>query len=405
MPSRLNDPQLDAPEPQDRSGLEVLRRRVARADLGQVPIIIGLFLIWIIFQIANPNFLSPLNLTNLLLQIVAIGTISLGITLILLIGEIDLSIGAVSGLCGAIMAVLNVKNGVPGPLAVLSGLLAGLVIGLFQGFWITRLRVPSFIVTLAGFLSWQAILLLVLGTTGTVNLRDPFIIGLAGTFVSPLVGWIVAICFIAILLGTGLADPHLRHGGGSRAVSFVIVYGRRLISALAILAAIVVFNADRGVPSAVIIFIGLLIIFDWLTQRTSWGRHLFAIGGNAEAARRAGIAVDSVRISVFALCSILGAAGGILGGARQLAVNQSSGSADLLLNAIAAAVIGGTSLFGGRGTVWGALLGALVIGSISNGMDLLALPTSVKLLITGIVLLLAVTLDALTHRRPATRGR
>jgi D-xylose transport system permease protein len=401
----LNDPRLGAADPQAGSALEQMRRRLARADLGQAPTIIGLLIIWGVFQSQNQNFLTSLNLTNLLLQIAAMGTIAVGITLVLLLGEIDLSAGAVSGLCAAIMAVQNVKNGMPGPVAVLLGLIAGLAVGLFQGFWITKLRVPSFIVTLAGFLGFQGVLLQVLGTTGTVNLRDPFITGLAGTFFPDEVGWAVAVVFIIFLVIANFVSQRQRRASGLLTGTPLASYGRLLILALAILATVAVLNDNRGLPSAVVIFIGLIIVFDWLTRRTTWGRHVFAVGGNAEAARRASIDVDGIRISVFALCSMLAAAGGILGGSRLLAVNQSSGSGDLLLNSIAAAVIGGTSLFGGRGTVWGALLGALVIGSIANGMDLLAYGAPIKFMITGLVLLLAVTLDAVARRRRETRGR
>lgn len=405
MSTMLNDPRLGAADPQAGSALEQARRRLARADLGQAPTIIGLLIIWGVFQSQNQNFLTSLNLTNLLLQIAAMGTIAVGITLVLLLGEIDLSAGAVSGLCAAIMAVQNVKNGMPGPVAVLLGLIAGLAVGLFQGFWITKLRVPSFIVTLAGFLGFQGVLLQVLGTTGTVNLRDPFITGLAGTFFPDEVGWAVAVVFIIFLVIANFISQRQRRASGLLTGTPLASYGRLLILALAILATVAVLNDNRGLPSAVVIFIGLIIVFDWLTRRTTWGRHVFAVGGNAEAARRASIDVDGIRISVFALCSMLAAAGGILGGSRLLAVNQSSGSGDLLLNSIAAAVIGGTSLFGGRGTVWGALLGALVIGSIANGMDLLAYGAPIKFMITGLVLLLAVTLDAVARRRRETRGR
>src|SRR6476469_10968269 len=185
MSTMLNDPRLVSADPGAAGPLAALRRQLSYTDLGSLPVIIGLVGIWIIFQTANDKFLSPLNLTNLLLQIAAMGTISIGITLVLLLGEIDLSAGYVSGFCAAVMTVLNVKQLWPGPAAVLAGLAAGLLIGLFQGFWITKLRVPSFIVTLAGLLGWQGALLLVLGNTGTVNLRDPFILSLTGTFFPP----------------------------------------------------------------------------------------------------------------------------------------------------------------------------------------------------------------------------
>jgi len=400
----LNDPRL-VTSPEGESTIGGLRRRLASADLGSLPVILGLVVIWAIFQNANSHFLSPLNLTNLLLQIAAVGTISVGIILVLLLGEIDLSVGAVSGLCAGVMAVMNVKMGISGPVAVLAGLVTGLLIGVLQGFWITKLRVPSFIVTLSGLLAWQGALLIVLGNTGTINLRDPFILGLAGTFLPPLAGWAVGALFVLAYVGAAVLQRQRRLAAGLGATSVASLIGQLLVVVVGAALVVGVLNADRGLPSAVIIFVAIIVIFHWITKNTLFGRHIFAVGGNAEAARRASINVDRIRITVFVLCSTLAAAGGILAASRLLAVNQSSGSGDLLLNAIAAAVIGGTSLFGGRGTVWAALLGSLVIGSISNGMDLLALDASIKFMITGGVLLLAVTLDALARRRREATGR
>lgn len=403
MSTMLNDPRLI----KDEAGGPVssLLRRLGRADLGSLPVILGLIVIWAIFQIANPNFLTPLNLTNLMLQIAALGTISVGIVLVLLLGEVDLSVGAVSGLAAAVMAVLNVKMGVPGPVAIIAGLITGLLIGTLQGWWITKMRVPSFIVTLAGLLGWQGVLLFVLGSTGTVNLRDSFILSLAGTFFPPLVGWIVGIAFVALSTATLLRERQKRIQADLPVSSIRLLIGRIALLAVGVLGTIALLNANRGLPLALIFFVGLVVFFDWVTRRTTFGRHVFAVGGNMEAARRASINVDFVRISVFSLASTLAAFGGILAASRLLAVNQSSGGGDLLLNAIAAAVIGGTSLFGGRGTAWAALLGALVIGSISNGMDLLALASPIKLMITGFVLLTAVTIDALSRRRREAAGR
>ena len=388
------------------TGARGLRRRWETADWGSLPIVLGLTGIWLIFWLANDKFLSPLNLTNLMLQIASLGTLAIGVFLVLLLGEIDLSAGMVSGLCAAIMAVLNVKAGVPGPLAVLAGMLVGMSIGLFQGMWITKLHIPSFIVTLAGMIAWQGALLWVLGSTGTINLRDSFITGIAGTFFEEAWG---GIALGAALVG-GYAALQLLDRRRRLAAKLPVVSGRslawRVIAVAAvIIVALLIFYADRGLPLAVVIFVGLVILIDWLTKRTVYGRHLYAIGGNAESARRAGIQVDRGRISVFMLASMIAAIAGVLAASRLLAVNQSSGGSDFLLNAIAATVIGGTSLFGGRGTAWSALLGALVIGSISNGMDLLAFESSLKFMITAAVLLAAVTVDAVTRRRREAVGR
>jgi D-xylose transport system permease protein len=399
------DPRLISDQPGLAGAWAGLRRRVTQGELGTLPVIVGIAIIWAIFQIANSNFLSPANLTNLVLQIAPTGTIAVGIVLVLLLGEIDLSVGAVSGLTAAVMAVLNVKQGVPGPLAILAGILAGAAIGLFQGFWTTRFRIPAFVVTLAGLLAWQGALLFVLGDTGTVNLTDATITGLTNTFFVPLDCWLVAILAIVGYAATKLIERRNRLAAGLPVVPMRALATRLVVIAIALLAAAAVLAADRGLPLVAVIFIGLVVVFDVLIKRTRFGRHILAVGGNAEAAHRAGIKVDNVRLVVFVLCSAMAAAGGVLGASRLFAVNQSSGGSDLLLNAIAAAVIGGTSLFGGRGSAYSALLGMLVIGSISNGMDLLGVTSDKKFMVTGAVLLLAATVDALSRRGRQAHGR
>ena len=405
MSAIAGDPRLIADRPGLAGTLEGVWRRVSQGEIGSLPVVAALILIAIVFQSLNPNFLTPRNLTNLVLQIAAMGTISVGVVLVLLLGEIDLSVGAVSGLCAAVMAVLNVKAGLPGALAVGVGVLAGAGIGFLQGVWITRFRVPSFVVTLAGLLGWQGLLLWVLGDTGTVNLTDPAITNLAGIFLGPRLGWLVGLVAVAVFLASLARARRRRVAAGLGVGTTGALVARIALVGGGILLAIAVLDAGRGVPLAMLILLGFVVAFDWVTTRTGWGRHVFAVGGNAEAARRAGIAVDRVRVLVFTLSATLAACGGILAASRLLAVNQSSGSGDVVLNAIAAAVIGGTSLFGGRGTIWSALLGALVIGSISNGMDLLALASSVKFMITGGVLLAAVTIDAVSRRGRQAAGR
>jgi D-xylose transport system permease protein len=390
-------------------------RRLEQGDVGALPVILALTLIAIIFQIANHHFLSALNLANLMVQISATGTLAVGVTLVLLIGEIDLSVGAVSGFTAGIMAVLSAKVGLPGIAAVLAGIAAGVLVGLLQGFWFAKLHVPSFVVTLAGYLGWQGALLRVLGSTGTVNLNDPLIVGLANARLPVIVGWVLAAVLIVAYAFSQLRERRQRAKASMEVRPLFVLAVQIGVVALALLGATYVLNINRnanpqgvpiqGVPSAVLFLLGFVLLFDWITRRTRFGRHVFAVGGSVEAARRAGIGVDRIRIAIFALCSSLAAAGGILAGSRLLAVNQSSGSGDVLLNAIAAAVIGGTSLFGGRGSTWSALLGALVIGSIANGMDLLAFASSIKFMVTGAVLLLAVTLDAYTRSRRQLAGR
>lgn len=380
-------------------------RRLRQGDIGQLPVMVGLVVIWTIFQVASDGvFLDPFNLVNLTLQMAAGGTISIGLVLVLLLGEIDLSAGVVSGLCAAIMAVLTVRYGVPAPVALALGVLAGAAVGTLHGVWITRFGIPSFVVTLAGLIAWQGALLLVLGKTGTVNLRDPLITALAGTFLTGPVAFGCAALFIAYVAIGPLVTYRSRHAAGLSVAPLPFVVIRAIAITGFVIAAVIVLDADRGVSSGLLSLVGAVIVMDFVLRRVRFGRMIYAIGGNAEAARRAGIPVRTVRAAVFILASMFAAWGGILGASRLLAVNQSAGQGDVLLNAIAAAVIGGTSLFGGRGSVWAALLGIMVIQSISNGMDLLSLSSSIKFMITGGVLLTTVTIDAVLRRsRSASR--
>lgn len=351
----------------------------------------GLATIWLVLALINPRFLSAVNLTNLVLQIVAVGTIAVGVVLVLLIGEIDLSVGAVSGFGAAVVAVASFRSGLGPGLAILAGLTVGAVAGGVHGLLITRLQIPSLVVTLAGLLSWQGGLLFVLGDTGTVNVTDPTLVAIAGSFVPPVVGWLLAIG-VAVFAVVVLAR-HWRRG--DRAPASLLPW---IAAALGGPVAMAVFNLDRGLPVVALLFLGLIVVFDVVVRRTRLGRHAIAIGSDATAARRAGIPVDRVRVTVFVLASMLAVTGGILAASRLLAVNQSSGSTDLMLGAIAAAVIGGTSLFGGRGSVWSALLGALVVGSVANGLDLLGVSSAARSLVTGLVLALAVGLDTVSRR-------
>jgi len=371
-------------------------RRFGQGEFSSLRVLIILAAIWIIFQAAESRFLTAPNLVNLSLQIAGLGTISVGVVLVLLLGEIDLSIGVVSGLCAAVMAVLNVKHGWSPALAIVAALAAGAAIGAFQGTIITRFGIPSFVVTLAGLLGWQGVMLWVLGDTGTVNLNAELITNIAGTFFADVTGWILAAVAILAYAATLLNGRRRRVAAGLEAPPTGVLVFRVVIVAVAVIATVAVMNSDRGVPLAFVILVGFVVLFQIITTRTQFGRYLYAVGGNTEATRRAGIPVNRIKVIVFALSSFMAACGGIILASRLLAVNQSSGGSDLLLLAIAGPVIAGTSLFGGRGSVWSALLGALVIGSISNGMDLLALPSEDKFMVTGAVLLLAVVIDALT---------
>ena len=380
-------------------------RRFLSGDLGELRVLIVLAFIWAIFQSQESRFLTAGNLTNLVLQITAIGLISVGIVLVLLLGEIDLSVGAVSGLAAAVMAVLNTKHGWSPYTAIAAGIVVGLAIGFLQGSIFNFFGIPSFVVTLAGLLAWQGFLLKVLGDTGTVNLTDPKITGLTSIFYSDTVGWLIAAIAIASYAGSTLWGRIRRLRSDLPAPPLTSLLVRIVLVSAAVIASVAVLNSDRGVPLAGLILVGFVLVFQYITTRTRFGRHIYAVGGNAEAARRAGISITKVRVLVFTLAGGMAAVGGVMAASRLLAVNQNSGGSDLLLLAIAGPVIAGTSLFGGRGSVWTALLGALVIGSISNGMDLLGYESSTKFIVTGGVLLLAVIVDAIARKQRLASGR
>jgi len=382
-----------------------LLRRFIQGDLAELRVVLVLALIWAIFYVQEPRFLSSVNLTNLVLQATAVGLVAVGVTLVLLLGEVDLSVGAVSGLCAAIMAVLIEKEGWSPYLGIAAAIAVGVAIGLFQGMVFTRFAIPSFVVTLAGLLAWPGAQLEVLGDTGTVNITDPLVIGLTSTFLGDTVGWIFAFVAIGLFAALTLWNRRRRVNEGVAAPALGSLVLRIAMVSVAVLVTVWVLNEDRGLPLAVLILAGFVLLFFYVTTRTRFGRHIFAVGGNAEAARRSGIEVTRIRVLVFMLASTMAAVGGIMFASRLLAVNQSSGAGDFLLLSIASPVIAGTSLFGGRGSVWHALLGALVIQSISNGMDLLGLESSVKFMVTGAVLLAAVVIDAVARRQRQAAGR
>src|SRR5215213_3488243 len=313
------DEEVEVRSPQ----LELLRRFIA-GDLAELRVVLALAVIWLVFYIQEPRFMSSVNLSNLVLQMTAVGLVS---------------IGAVSGLAAAIMAVLNVKHGWSPYLAIAAAVAAGMAIGLFQGSVFTRFAVPSFVVTLAGLLAWPGAQLEVLGETGTINLNDPKILGLTNTFYSDTVGWILALIAIVLYAALALRARQSRVAQDLSAPQLGLVVLRIGLVTVATLIAVWVLNDDRGVPLAALILVGFCLVFFYMTTRTTFGRHIFAVGGNAEAARRAGIHVNRIRVIVFMLASTMAAIGGIMAASRLLAVNQSSGAGDFLLLAIAGPVI------------------------------------------------------------------
>jgi len=384
---------------------EDVRFRVKHGEFGPLPVIVGLTIIWTFFQFQNSAFLTPRNMSNLVLQIAVTGVIAIGIVFVLLLGEIDLSVGSVAGLTSAVLGVLTVQMHWPWWAAILAMLAVGTAVGAFHGAWFAVFGVPSFIVTLAGLLGWQGVQLHVLGDTGTINVFDTRITAIANTFLPDIFGWILVVVVAGGFAGARVLELGRRRSAGLPAGLIYATVAKTLGILVVLVVVVAVLNAAGGVPTAGVILLGLVACAAWITTRTKLGRYIFAVGGNAEAARRAAISTRSIRISAFAIAGFFAAVGGLISVARLSAASTQTGGGTLLLEAIAAAVIGGTSLFGGRGTVWAALLGALVLGSVSNGLDLIGQPADVKLIVEGVILLLAVTVDALSRRGRASAGR
>jgi D-xylose transport system permease protein len=380
---------------------------VKSGDLGSLPIIVGLVVIAIVFQIQNDRFLTASNFVNLIVQTAPYAVIAMGVTFALLLGEIDLSIGFVSGVGGVLVALLLTPDGneLPTAVAIFLALAAGIGIGVLHGLIITKVGVPSFVVTLAGLLAWNGVVLLLIGSRGTVILQNDFVIGLANDFMAPGLAWILMVLCVGLYAAVQLVRLRSREKAGLANDPVVIIALR--IAGLALVLAIVVAvaNQDRGVPYSGILVGALVVSLTYVLNRTRFGRHVYAVGGNQEGARRAGIDVDRVKIACFALVSVLAVLGGIILASRLRSVDTNTGGGQALLYPIAAAVIGGTSLFGGRGTMKAALLGALVMISIDNGLGLLGLSSGTKFVVTGGVLLLAVTVDSISRRGRAQSGR
>jgi D-xylose transport system permease protein len=380
---------------------------VKSGDLGSLPIVIGLIIIAIVFQTQNDRFLTAGNFVNLIVQTAPYAVIAMGVTFALLLGEIDLSIGFVSGVGGVLTAILLTpdKSIPPTWLVMVIVIVAGFGIGTLHGLIITKVGVPSFVVTLAGLLAWNGVVLLLIGSKGTVILQNDFVIGLANNFLKTGDAWILMLVVLGIYAALQLMSLRSRRASGLPTDPPLIVALRIAALGLALALVVYVSNKDRGVPVALLVVGGLFVLWTYVLNRTKFGRHIYAVGGNAEAARRAGINVDNVRIACFAIVSMMAVLGGILLASRLRSVDTNSGGGQALLYPIAAAVIGGTSLFGGRGTMKAALLGALVMLGIDNGLGLLGLSSGTKFVLTGGVLLLAVTVDSISRRGREASGR
>ena len=392
------DPRLLVDEAGLAGYVTAFRRRLAGGELGSLPVVIGLLVIALVFYTQQPAFLSAENLSNLVLQMIAVGTISLGIVMVLLLGEVDLSVGSISGVTAALFATQVVNHGRSQVLGFVLALLLGTAIGGFQGFFFTRFGVPSFVVTLAGLLGWQGLQLKVLGTTGSVNVTDGFVHSLTGAFYPPTTGWLLAVIAVLLYAGVQLVEVRARSGAGLRPRPVIEVVTRCIVLAIVLGIGVAVLNRYRGVPFALVLFLVLVVLFDLLIRRTRYGRHVLAVGGNAEAARRAGISVAGIRLSVFMIAGLMAALGGILNTSYLQSVDQSSGGSNTLLYAIAAAVIGGTSLFGGRGSIIGSVLGAMIVGVFITGLSLAGVDDYWQKFAAGTLVIVAVALDQWLRR-------
>lgn len=381
--------------------------RIKTGDLGMIPVVLGLIIISIVFTLLNPIYMAPNNLVNMLFDCATVGFISLGIVCVLLLGEIDLSVGSMSGLASAIIGVLWVNQGWPVVGAIAVALAVGAVVGLIYAELYSRLGMPSFVATLAGLLALLGMQLYILGPSGSINLP----------YVSPLVrfgqvlvmpGWMAHIFALLpgiVMLAQGFRTRTRRAAANLSCEPLSSLWARSLFMTAVFEFMVFYLNIGRGVPWVFGLFILVVVVLNYALKRTKWGRSMFAVGGNREAARRSGINVRGIYISAFMICSVLATTGGILAASRLASASQQAGTGDVNLNAIAAAVIGGTSLFGGRGSAYSALLGIIVIQCISNGLTLLNLPSSLRYMITGGVLAIAVIVDSVARRSRVTHGR
>lgn len=387
--------------------------RVRGGELGALPAVLGLIVLCVFFAVLRPVFLSELNFANLLTQGAGSIAIAMGLVFVLLLGEIDLSAGYASGVCAAVLAILLTDHGWPWYGAASAAILTGTFIGLMLGLLVAKVGIPSFVVTLAAFLGFQGIVLMLLKEGTNISIRDETILAVANNNLSPALGWVLLAVSVGVYAAIQLRQNRNRRRRRLAPAPLTLLAVR--IGGLAVLGAIavhllnqersrnVIVDSLKGVPIVVPVIAVLLVAGTFLLQRTSFGLHIYAVGGNAEAARRAGINVAAIRISAFVICSSLAAVGGIIAASRGNSVDPNTGGSNVLLLAVGAAVIGGTSLFGGRGRVVDAVLGGMVVAVIQNGMGLMGYSSGVKYAVTGSVLLVAAGVDALSRRRAVQR--
>jgi len=418
MSAQVTD--VDVPAAGDTGGIGQAVRdywaRVRGGDIGSLPAVLGLIALVILFgALEGSTFLSIFNFANLINQSAAIIVLAMGLVFVLLLGEIDLSAGFAAGTCAAVLAVALNNWGLAWPVALLAALLTGAVIGLVIGSLVARLGIPSFVVTLAMFLALQGAMLLIIGEGGTIPIRSDAILVIMNGNMAVWFGWLLAVVIVVGFAGTTLLAIRRRRSAGLPAESMSVWAIKAISLGALIFIATYLLNQERQLPSAkvviqgvpwvVIVILVLLVGLTFILQRTGFGRHVYAVGGNREAARRAGINVKGLMITCFIFCSTLAAVAGILLASRDNSVSPTTGGAQTLLFAVGAAVIGGTSLFGGRGKIRDAVIGGLVIAVIANGLPLITQQSGIQFIVTGLVLLVAASVDAISRRRAAATGR
>lgn len=400
--------------PSIKNSLVAYAQRVRGGDMGALPAVLGLLVLCSVFAIARPSFLTAINFANLFTQGAAVTLIAMGLVFVLLLGEIDLSAGFASGVCAAVLAVTLTSAGLPWYVCMAAAILTGVIIGTVLGTLVAKVGIPSFVVTLAAFLAFQGLVLVLVDEGTNISIRDSMVVAIANRNLPPWLGWVLYALCVAVFAGVQLRRARNRTKRGLVADPLSLIAFR--VGLLAVFAGLAVFalNLERsrnaaivsltGVPIVVPVILVLLVAWTLVLRRTGFGRHLYAVGGNTEAARRAGIPVDRIKISAFVICSSMAAIGGIVAASRASSVDPNTGGSSVLLYAVGAAVIGGTSLFGGKGRVLDAVLGGAVVAVIENGMGLMGYGASVKYLVTGSVLLLAAGVDALARKRAAAAG-
>jgi D-xylose transport system permease protein len=408
------EPAAVTPKPTVTSTVRDYVGRIRGGDLGALPAVLGLVVLCAFFGIMRPAFFTERNFANLFTQGAGVAVIAMGLVFVLLIGEIDLSAGFAAGVCAAVLAQVVAVRGYPWYVAILAALATGIVIGLILGFLVAKVGIPSFVVTLAAFLAFQGTVLLLIKGGTNISIGDEVIVAIENNNMPPALGWLLVALIVGGYAAIQLLSIRRRQARGLVTEPLPLALAR-IAGLLVVLGGSVYFlnlersinpaiNSLKGVPIVVPIIAALLIVWTFVLRRTAYGRHIYAVGGNREAARRAGINVDKIRISVFVICSFMAAIGGIILASKGRSVDPNTGGSNVLLYAVGAAVIGGTSLFGGKGRVIDAVLGGAVIAVIDNGMGLMNLSSGQKFVFTGSVLLLAAGVDALSRRRAAATG-